>query len=161
MVGDSRPRHGEEHRLISMPTRQQQQQRVHRGRPSRSFTVPPPGGRYGYGKEAAGAAGESTSSVPVPNYFICPISLDIMADPVTLCTGQTYDRENIVKWFESGHRTCPATGQPLHTLELIPNHMLRNLLEEWTFLNERIGVQAVPSPKAAVDPRQVRERHQF
>lgn len=27
--------------------------------------------------------------------FICPISLELMQDPVTLCTSQTYDRPNI------------------------------------------------------------------
>ncbi|KAL6538746.1 U-box domain-containing protein 30 [Orobanche gracilis] len=28
----------------------------------------------------------------IPSVFICPISLEPMDDPVTLCTGQTYER---------------------------------------------------------------------
>ncbi|MBL2197093.1 hypothetical protein ELI84_30280, partial [Klebsiella pneumoniae] len=45
------------------------------------------------------------ASVEVPSVFICPISLDPMEDPVTLCTGQTYERSNILKWFSLGHCT--------------------------------------------------------
>ena len=39
-----------------------------------------------------------------PSVFICPISLDPMQDPVTLCTGQTYERSNILKWLTREHR---------------------------------------------------------
>ncbi|GJR84718.1 U-box domain-containing protein 30-like protein [Tanacetum coccineum] len=49
----------------------------------------------------------------VPSVFICPISLEPMQDPVTLCTGQTYERGNILKWFSLGHFTCPTTMQEL------------------------------------------------
>ncbi|KAJ0693143.1 putative U box domain, Zinc finger, RING/FYVE/PHD-type [Helianthus annuus] len=45
----------------------------------------------------------------VPSVFICPISLEPMEDPVTLCTGQTYERSNILKWFSLGCFTCPTT----------------------------------------------------
>ncbi|KAJ0527589.1 putative U box domain, Zinc finger, RING/FYVE/PHD-type [Helianthus annuus] len=38
----------------------------------------------------------------IPSVFICPISLEPMEDPVTLCTGQTYERSNILKWFSLG-----------------------------------------------------------
>ncbi|KAJ4967126.1 hypothetical protein NE237_018975 [Protea cynaroides] len=31
--------------------------------------------------------------VDVPSYFLCPISLQIMKDPVTVSSGITYDRE--------------------------------------------------------------------
>ncbi|XLT10226.1 hypothetical protein HN51_056019 [Arachis hypogaea] len=53
---------------------------------------------------------ESSISIDdVPTVFICPISLEPMQEPVTLSTGQTYERSNIVKWFSLGHRTCPIT----------------------------------------------------
>ncbi|XVF61030.1 hypothetical protein PTKIN_Ptkin08bG0095500 [Pterospermum kingtungense] len=38
----------------------------------------------------------------IPPLFRCPISLDLFTDPVTLCTGQTYDRSSIEKWLASG-----------------------------------------------------------
>nr|DAD27995.1 TPA_asm: hypothetical protein HUJ06_029463 [Nelumbo nucifera] len=37
-----------------------------------------------------------------------PISLEIMTDPVTVSTGQTYDRSSIQKWLRAGHNTCPT-----------------------------------------------------
>ncbi|KAL4577989.1 hypothetical protein LXL04_014104 [Taraxacum kok-saghyz] len=49
----------------------------------------------------------------IPSMFICPISLEPMEDPVTLCTSQTYERSNILKWFANGHFTCPTTMQEL------------------------------------------------
>ena len=33
----------------------------------------------------------------IPKEFICPISLEIMKDPVIMSDGQTYDRESITK----------------------------------------------------------------
>ncbi|KAJ1440779.1 Zinc finger, RING/FYVE/PHD-type [Sesbania bispinosa] len=36
--------------------------------------------------------------IEVPALFLCPISLQLMRDPVTVCTGITYDRENIARW---------------------------------------------------------------
>ncbi|PKU81238.1 U-box domain-containing protein 21 [Dendrobium catenatum] len=51
----------------------------------------------------------SLSSLSIPSHFICPISLDLMQDPVTLPSGITYDRRTIELWLSSGHRTCPVT----------------------------------------------------
>lgn len=67
----------------------------------------------------------------VPSVFICPISLDPMLDPVTLCTGQTYDRSNIQKWLSMGHRTCPTTMQELWDDDVTPNRTLHHLIRAW------------------------------
>ncbi|XP_022773797.1 U-box domain-containing protein 26-like [Durio zibethinus] len=67
----------------------------------------------------------------IPHLFRCPISLDLFTDPVTLCTGQTYDRSSIEKWFAAGNLTCPVTMQKLHDPSLVPNHNLRHLIELW------------------------------
>uniref|UniRef100_A0A803QET2 RING-type E3 ubiquitin transferase n=1 Tax=Cannabis sativa TaxID=3483 RepID=A0A803QET2_CANSA len=74
---------------------------------------------------------QSASEIPVPSDFRCPISLDLMRDPVVVATGQTYDRESIKLWIESGHNTCPKTGQTLAHTELIPNCALKNLIAMW------------------------------
>ncbi|GLJ52041.1 hypothetical protein SUGI_1106720 [Cryptomeria japonica] len=58
-----------------------------------------------------------------------------MSDPVTLCTGITYDRASIKKWFRAGNNICPASGQTLHTRELIPNHTLAALIKKWRLKN--------------------------
>ncbi|CAL0327587.1 unnamed protein product [Lupinus luteus] len=69
--------------------------------------------------------------VTIPHLFRCPISLDLLEDPVTLCTGQTYDRSNIVKWLDAGNLTCPVTMQKLHDSSIVPNHTLRHLIDQW------------------------------
>ncbi|KAJ6913378.1 hypothetical protein NC651_015788 [Populus alba x Populus x berolinensis] len=74
---------------------------------------------------------KSASDVNVPVDFRCPISLDLMRDPVVVATGQTYDRESINLWIESGHNTCPKTGQALVNTNLIPNRALKNLIAMW------------------------------
>ncbi|KAK1440669.1 hypothetical protein QVD17_06498 [Tagetes erecta] len=67
----------------------------------------------------------------VPSVFICPISLEPMQDPVTLCTGQTYERSNILKWFNMGHFTCPTTMQELWDDSVTPNKTLHQLIHTW------------------------------
>ncbi|WJX26839.1 U-box domain-containing protein 17 [Trifolium repens] len=67
----------------------------------------------------------------VPKDFCCPISLDLMRDPVIISTGQTYDRSSISRWMDEGHTTCPKTGQTLAHTRLVPNRALRNLIVQW------------------------------
>lgn len=74
---------------------------------------------------------EKSKSLLIPHEFLCPISLEIMADPVIIATGQTYERDSIQKWLNSGHRTCPKTGQKLNHTTVAPNFALRNLIQQW------------------------------
>ncbi|KAK6645693.1 hypothetical protein PHAVU_L001610 [Phaseolus vulgaris] len=67
----------------------------------------------------------------VPADYRCPISLELMQDPVVVATGQTYDRVSIKLWMDSGHNTCPKTGQTLSHTDLIPNRVLRNMIATW------------------------------
>ncbi|WOG97168.1 hypothetical protein DCAR_0416508 [Daucus carota subsp. sativus] len=69
--------------------------------------------------------------VTVPSLFRCPISMDVMKSPVSLCTGVTYDRSSITTWLNSGHNTCPATAQILQSTDIIPNLTLRSLIRCW------------------------------
>ncbi|KAH7295445.1 hypothetical protein KP509_27G047700 [Ceratopteris richardii] len=70
-----------------------------------------------------------------PEDFRCPISLELMGDPVILATGQTYDRASIQRWLDAGHRTCPKTKQVLYDTKLIPNYALRSLIYQWANAN--------------------------
>ncbi|KAL5576986.1 hypothetical protein UlMin_018685 [Ulmus minor] len=69
--------------------------------------------------------------ITIPKDFCCPISLDLMRDPVIISTGQTYERSLISRWMEEGHCTCPKTGQMLINTRLVPNRALRNLIMQW------------------------------
>ncbi|XP_006299828.2 E3 ubiquitin-protein ligase PUB24 [Capsella rubella] len=91
---------------------------------------------------------EEEEEIEIPNYFICPISLEIMKDPVTTVSGITYDRQCIVKWLEKVP-SCPVTKQPLPLdSDLTPNHMLRRLIQHWCVENETRGVVRISTPRA-------------
>ncbi|KAK7330469.1 hypothetical protein VNO77_24664 [Canavalia gladiata] len=63
--------------------------------------------------------------------FRCPISLELMTDPVTVSTGQTYDRASIKKWLKAGNATCPKTGEKLRNTDLVPNTTLKRLIQQF------------------------------
>ncbi|KAJ6374252.1 hypothetical protein OIU78_029876 [Salix suchowensis] len=63
--------------------------------------------------------------------FRCPISLELMTDPVTVSTGQTYDRSSIQRWLKAGNMTCPKTGERMTSPELVPNTTLRKLIQQF------------------------------
>ncbi|KAK4284585.1 hypothetical protein QN277_001396 [Acacia crassicarpa] len=90
--------------------------------------------------------------VPIPYHFRCPISFDLMHEPVTIPTGQTYDRTSIQSWFAAGNTTCPITRAPLPDFTLIPNHTLRRLIRDWCVSNRAFGVEQIPSPTRPVHP---------
>lgn len=78
---------------------------------------------------------------PLYDAFVCPLTKQVMRDPVTLENGQTFERQAIEKWFkeckESGRKlVCPLTLQELRSTELNPSMALRNTIEEWTARNE-------------------------
>ncbi|CAH2047558.1 unnamed protein product [Thlaspi arvense] len=61
----------------------------------------------------------------------CPISLEIMNDPVVLETGHTYDRSSIKKWFSSGNITCPKTGKILASTVLVDNVSVKQVIQSY------------------------------
>ncbi|KAG1359668.1 U-box domain-containing protein 12 [Cocos nucifera] len=71
----------------------------------------------------------------IPDDFRCPISLELMKDPVIVSTGQTYERSCIQKWLDAGHRSCPKTQQNLSHTALTPNFVLRSLIAQWCDAN--------------------------
>ncbi|XP_021293024.1 U-box domain-containing protein 21-like [Herrania umbratica] len=93
----------------------------------------------------------------IPRDFRCPISLDLMKDPVTLSTGITYDRESIEKWIEAGNFTCPLTNQVLRSLEPIPNHTIRKRIQDWCVENRSFGIERIPTPRVPVSSTEVLE----
>nr|AGN12872.1 putative U-box domain-containing protein 8 [Leavenworthia alabamica] len=74
----------------------------------------------------------------LPNDFRCPISLEIMSDPVIIQSGHTFDRVSIQRWIDSGNRTCPITKLPLsENPSLIPNHALRSLISNFAHVSPK------------------------
>jgi len=65
--------------------------------------------------------------------FICPISFELMNDPVITVDGHSYEREYIEDWLKNNN-TSPNTNEILETNKLIPNYALRGLIVSY---NER------------------------
>lgn len=91
---------------------------------------------------------------PPPPSFFCPISCELMVDPVTCSDGHSYDRSNIERWLLSSNMS-PVTGLALPTRHLIPNHALRNAIEE--FLGRQGDAPAYTAPAGEPPRLSVRE----
>lgn len=81
---------------------------------------------------------------PLPPWqsFYCPITQEVMEDPVEIGSGQTFERSAIERWFNSGNRTCPITQMELSSLEVQPNLSLRDSIREWKERNTFITISA-------------------
>lgn len=84
----------------------------------------------------------------IPDEFRCPISLDLMRDPVIIASGHTYNRNSIAQWINSGHQTCPKTGKRLIHRALIPNYALKSLIHQWSQENNVPLIEAT-SPSSS------------
>lgn len=62
--------------------------------------------------------------------FLCPISMEIMKDPVITPDGITFDRQSILDWLEKNNY-CPLTKNPLEKHQLIPNRNLKEAIEKY------------------------------
>ncbi|KAE8732074.1 U-box domain-containing protein 7 [Hibiscus syriacus] len=83
-----------------------------------------------------------------PEELRCPISLQLMHDPVIIASGQTYERICIEKWFSDGYDTCPKTQQKLPHLSLTPNNCVKGLVASWC---EQNGVPIPNGPPESLD----------
>ncbi|GMI67609.1 CYS, MET, PRO, and GLY protein 2 [Hibiscus trionum] len=94
--------------------------------------------------------GRNDLYITAPSIFRCPISLDVMKSPVSLCTGVTYDRASIQRWLDSGNNTCPATMQVLQSKDFVPNRNLQRLIQIWSDSVARRQLEADSAANSAV-----------
>ena len=73
----------------------------------------------------------------MPDAYLCPLTLDLMHDPVVTCDGQTYERAAIETWLAKSP-TSPLTGQSLVHLGLAPNVVLRGLIRAYLEQNPHV-----------------------
>ncbi|XP_028104078.1 U-box domain-containing protein 4-like isoform X1 [Camellia sinensis] len=78
---------------------------------------------------------QSSNPLQIPADFCCPLSLELMTDPVIVASGQTYERASIRKWIDLGLIVCPKTRQTLTHTNLIPNYTVKQLIANWCETN--------------------------
>jgi hypothetical protein len=76
-----------------------------------------------------------TSTSSVVHEFACPITHDIMVDPVLANDGHSYERSAIERWYET-HTTSPVTNESIGKT-LVPNHNLRKMIQDWQVAKEK------------------------
>ncbi|XP_075219196.1 WD repeat, SAM and U-box domain-containing protein 1-like isoform X2 [Lycorma delicatula] len=67
----------------------------------------------------------------IPEEFTCPITHQLMRDPVICIDGYTYERSAIESWFASGRETSPMTNNPVPTTDVTPNYELQQQIDEF------------------------------
>lgn len=87
---------------------------------------------------------ETCNPVAIPPDFCCPLSLELMTDPVIVASGQTYERAFIRRWIDLGLTVCPKTRQTLAHTNLIPNYTVKALIANWCESNN----VKLPDPKS-------------
>uniref|UniRef100_A0ACD5ZSJ6 Uncharacterized protein n=1 Tax=Avena sativa TaxID=4498 RepID=A0ACD5ZSJ6_AVESA len=88
-----------------------------------------------------------------PTELCCPISMKLMCDPVIIASGQTYERENIERWFSKGYDTCPRTKVKLKNFTITQNTCMQAVIYNWckdhkpecTYLPEQFHDYSQPS----------------
>ncbi|CAI0405194.1 unnamed protein product [Linum tenue] len=83
---------------------------------------------------------------PLYETFCCPLTKQVMEDPVTIQSGVTFERKAITKWFQdefesSPEAVCPVTALKLTNTSLRPNVALRTTIEEWKERNEAAKIK--------------------
>ena len=66
----------------------------------------------------------------VPKIYVCPITHEIMENPVSDSLGHSYEKAAIERWLNENN-TSPVTGLWLPNKTLTLNHTLRSVIEEW------------------------------
>ena len=97
------------------------------GVPGGAGGVPP--GLVGLELSVPGERAEERRRGALKQDLRCPITLEVMRDPVIAGDGHSYEREAIDRWLR-GHRTSPLTGRVMASSQLLPNHRLRTLIQE-------------------------------
>ena len=71
----------------------------------------------------------------IPSEFICPITQEIMKEPVSDNEGVSYEKLSIERWL-SRNNTSPMSRKPLYMRDLRPNIALKNLISSFNDKNK-------------------------
>ena len=85
----------------------------------------------------------------IPDEFICPITLEVMKDPVICNDGYTYERSAIESITGN---ISPMTRQEIDKTNLIPNRALKNCILRY---NEKLITEITPEPVINIIPEPV------
>jgi hypothetical protein len=79
----------------------------------------------------------------IPEYFLCPITNEIMENPVIDQEGNTYDESAIRKWL-SHQGISPITRNPMSVDDLVPNRALKQAIEGKMSIKNSLSFGSIP-----------------
>lgn len=79
--------------------------------------------------ESPACAASDDDGESFPEHFVCPITFDVMSDPVVAADGHTYERTALEHWLQT-HDRSPKTNEHLFNKVMIPNHVMRSQIVE-------------------------------
>jgi hypothetical protein len=86
----------------------------------------------------------------INNSFLCPITQEIMLDPVFAMDGHTYEREAILQSLDRS-MLSPMTGQPMQNNMVIPNHNTRSMIQDFLAQHPECWQEVYVSTAAATE----------
>lgn len=87
--------------------------------------------------------------------FYCPITHEIMEEPVEIASGQIFERSAIEKWFSAGNANCPTTKIELENLQIKLNLALKQSIQEWKERNIVISIAATKTKLQSSDESEI------
>ena len=95
------------------------------GSQSQGFGIQPPKGQPPAGARPSSAqllrsALQAEADAGIASSLVCPITSELMTDPVFTMDGHTYERSAIEAWLKNND-TSPATGKRLPSKMLVDN----------------------------------------
>ena len=89
----------------------------------------------------------------IRGHLCCPISKEVMKDPVVLKdSGVTYDRASVVEWMRRGHREDPTTKIEIRYGELIPNRAVKSMVRSMLGIEGPAGRQMANKDEQLLKP---------
>lgn len=75
-------------------------------------------------------ASKKTNEKSIPNEYLCPITHEIMTDPVCVSDGYTYERKAIEEWLTK-KQSSPILNLSIQGTQLYPNKVLKMLIDQY------------------------------
>ncbi|XP_058048130.1 WD repeat, SAM and U-box domain-containing protein 1 isoform X2 [Ahaetulla prasina] len=72
-----------------------------------------------------------SAALDIPDEFLCPITKELMKEPVIAADGYSYEKEAMENWIIKKRRSSPMTNLPLQRLVLTPNRTLKMAINRW------------------------------
>lgn len=86
----------------------------------------------------------TSTEVQIPQEFLCPITLELMNEPVICDDGYTYERASIIDLKDN---LSPMTRQPINKNKLIVNRALKDLINIFIEKNNIKKYSKIPDTK--------------